>query len=126
MHRLGLSKGALYDGFPMLHSIIFEQPTILSAMNCGFRIDPQTWPLKDTYPSIASKRAQVLTYSENHFLVRLYTFVDIASMFPSFPHFFVLRFCFTCFYFIAAHVLHFFRGMSLKIFITTISASFLS
>ena len=38
MHPLGLSRGAIFDGFPMLHNI-FEQPTILSAMNLGFRID---------------------------------------------------------------------------------------
>jgi hypothetical protein len=67
MHPLGLSKGALKDGFPMLLPL-FSQPTILSAMNNGFKIDARKWPLKGRYPAIASKRAQVLTYSMNHFL----------------------------------------------------------
>lgn len=69
MNGLGLSKGAIVDGFPMLHHI-FDQPTILSALNHGLRVDPRRWPLKDRYPAIASKRAQVLTYSLSHFMVR--------------------------------------------------------
>ena len=69
MNGLGLSKGALFDGFPMLHPI-FNQPSILSAMNDGFNINPRKWPLKDHYPAVASKRAQVLTYSFSHFMVR--------------------------------------------------------
>lgn len=68
MNGLGLSRGAIMDGFPMLHHI-FEQPTILSALNHNLRIDPRKWPLKDKYPAIASKRAQVLTYSLSHFMV---------------------------------------------------------
>lgn len=68
MNGLGLSKGALCDGFPMLHRI-FKQSTILSAMNEGFNVDPRTWPIKDHYPAVASKRAQVLTYSFSHFMV---------------------------------------------------------
>jgi hypothetical protein len=39
-------------------------------VNDGFRINPRRWPLKDHYPAIASKRAQVLTYSFSHFMVR--------------------------------------------------------
>ena len=73
MHPLGLSKGALKDGFPMLLPL-FEQPTIHSAMGHGYKIDPHKWPLKDQYSAIASRRAQVLTYSIRHFLV--------SSIFP--------------------------------------------
>src|SRR6266702_609790 len=73
MHPLGLSKGALKDGFPMLLPL-FEQPTIHSAMDHGHKINPCKWPLKDQYPAIASRRAQVLTYSIRHFLV--------SSIFP--------------------------------------------
>ena len=76
MNGLGLSKGAVVNGFPMLHHI-FEQPTILSALNHGLRVDPRRWPLKDRYPAIASKRAQVLTYSLSHFMVR--TFASVTS-----------------------------------------------
>jgi hypothetical protein len=71
MHPLGLSKGVLKDGFPMLLQL-FTEPTILSAMNAGFPINASNWPLKGRYPSIASKRAQVLTYSSNHFLVSFF------------------------------------------------------
>ncbi|KAH9018519.1 hypothetical protein EDB84DRAFT_1566372 [Lactarius hengduanensis] len=67
MHRLGLSKGSIMDGFPMLLMPLFEQRTISSAMEHGFKIDARHWPLKDKYPAIASKRAQVLTYSIRHF-----------------------------------------------------------
>lgn len=70
MHPLGLSKAALKDGFPMLLPL-FEQPTIRDAMKHGFVIDPRRWPLKNGYPAIASKKAQVLTYSMQHFLVSL-------------------------------------------------------
>ena len=68
MNGLGLSKGAVYDGFPMLHHI-FDLPSLMSAMTNGFQVDPRRWPLKDGYPAIASKRAQVLTYSMAHFMV---------------------------------------------------------
>ena len=68
MNGLGLSKGALVDGFPMLNPI-FKEPSILSAMNKGFNINPRKWPIKDSYPAIASKRAQVLTYSFSYFMV---------------------------------------------------------
>ncbi|KAH9018524.1 hypothetical protein EDB84DRAFT_1442390 [Lactarius hengduanensis] len=37
MHRLGLSKGSMMDGFPMLLMPLFEQPTISSAMEHGFK-----------------------------------------------------------------------------------------
>lgn len=71
MRPLGLSKGALQDGFPMLLPL-FAQPTINSAMLHSFNIDARKWPLKDGYPAIASKRAQVLTYSIKYFLVSLF------------------------------------------------------
>ena len=68
INPLGLSKGVLKDGFPVLLRT-FQQPRIRCAMNSGFMIDPRRWPKKDGYPAIASKKAQVLTYSMNHFLV---------------------------------------------------------
>ena len=68
MHKLGLSKGALKDGFPTLLPL-FNKATIFSAMEDGFKIDRRKWPMKNGYPAIASKRAQVLTYSMNYFLV---------------------------------------------------------
>ena len=74
MHPLGLSKGIIEDGFPVLLRL-FEKPTILSATKHGFKIDPQKWPLKDQYPAVASKRAQILTYSVAHFMVRFLHFL---------------------------------------------------
>jgi hypothetical protein len=71
MHPLGLSRAALADGFPMLLNP-FKQPTIFLALQNGLRIDPSTWPLKDGYPAVASKKAQILTYSLNHFLVCIF------------------------------------------------------
>ena len=68
MHPLGLSRGVLQDGFPILLRG-FEQPSIFLAKEHGFRISPAAWPLKNGYPAVASKRAQILTYSESHFLV---------------------------------------------------------
>lgn len=70
MNPLGLSRGALKDGFPMLQNI-FTKPTILTAMKNGFDIDPRRWPKKDGHPAMSSKRAQVLTYSLGYFMVRL-------------------------------------------------------
>lgn len=70
MNGLGLSKGAVFDGFPMLHPI-FEHPTLMSAKANHYRVDPRAWPLKDGYPAIASKRAQTLTYSLAHFMVSI-------------------------------------------------------
>src|SRR6266571_5945657 len=79
MHPLGLSKGALKDGFPMLLPL-FEQRMIPLAMDHGFNIDPRKWPLKDGYPAIASKRAQVLTYSIKHFLVSSTSFIVTSTV----------------------------------------------
>jgi hypothetical protein len=83
MKPLGLSLGAIMDGFPMLHQKIFEQPTILSAMKSGFRVDARAWPKNPKYPAIASKRSQVLTYSLSHFMVSLiyiYFIIDRFSV----------------------------------------------
>jgi hypothetical protein len=68
MNPLGLSRGVLKDGFPTLLPL-FEQPTMQLAKMHGFRIRPSAWPRKKGYPAMASKRAQVLTYSMEHFLV---------------------------------------------------------
>jgi hypothetical protein len=68
MNRLGLSRGAVVDGFPMLLKL-FKQPTISSAMKDGFDIDARQWPVVKMYPAIASMRTQELTYSMSHFLV---------------------------------------------------------
>ncbi len=50
---------------------VFVEPSISSAMKRGFEIDPREWPLKDGHPAIASRRAQILTYSLEHFMVSL-------------------------------------------------------
>jgi hypothetical protein len=68
MNPLGLSRGVVKDGFPMLHKV-FVQPTVSLAMRRGLEVDARAWPLKDGYPAIASKRAQILTYSLEHFMV---------------------------------------------------------
>jgi len=68
MNGLGLSRGALKDGFPVLLDT-FEHPSILVSKAHGFKIDPKRWPLKNGFPAIASKKAQILTYSDTHFLV---------------------------------------------------------
>jgi len=70
MHPLGLSRGVLKDGFPVLLDL-FDQPSITTAIWHGFNINPSKWPLKDGYPTIASMKAQVITYSINHFLVHV-------------------------------------------------------
>ena len=68
MNPLGLSRGAVSDGFPMLHNI-FIQPSILSAMNFRLVVDPAKWPIYNGYPAIASKKAQIFSYSLSHFMV---------------------------------------------------------
>jgi hypothetical protein len=70
MHSLGLGRAVIKDGFPMIVRL-FEQPMISMAMKQGLHIDARRWPLKDGYPAVASKRAQVLTYSPSHFQVSL-------------------------------------------------------
>ncbi|KAH9022649.1 hypothetical protein EDB85DRAFT_1895171 [Lactarius pseudohatsudake] len=90
MHPLGLSKGVLKDGFPMLLQL-FSQPSIQWAVKFGLIVDPRRWPLqaKNGHPAIASKRAQILTYSMNHFLAYQAKFrishtisVDPPSIYP--------------------------------------------
>jgi hypothetical protein len=81
MRPLGLSRGALVDGFPMLLNP-FQHPEIYLASQHGFQISTKRWPLKAGFPAVASKKAQVLTYSINHFLVRL--FQALSFYFPSF------------------------------------------
>lgn len=70
MDPLGLSKGAMKDGFPVLLNI-FDRP-LLNASKEGFCVDASKWPLKGHYPAVASKRAQVLTYSIKHYMVSIY------------------------------------------------------
>ena len=74
MNPLGLSKGVIKDGFPTLHNI-FVHFTIASAMKQGLDVDPRAWPLKDGYPTIASKRAQILTYLLAHFMVSFFLYI---------------------------------------------------
>jgi hypothetical protein len=73
MNPLFLSKGVLRDGFPALLNV-FARPTISSARSDGFRINRQKWPSKDGYPAVASKRAQILTYSLEHFMVSAWVY----------------------------------------------------
>jgi len=68
MHPLGLSMGILKDGFPTLMPL-FQQGCVFKAAKDGYKISPRLWPCKNGYPAVASKRCQVLTYSEKHFLV---------------------------------------------------------
>ncbi len=81
MHPLGLSRATLIDGFPMLLNP-FHHPTIFLAAKNGFKIDPSAWPLKHGHPAVASKRAQVLTYSINHFFVRLFLSFFLFNSIP--------------------------------------------
>src|SRR5882757_3681087 len=73
MGPLGLSRSALMDGFPMLDVSIFAQTTLLSAMNLEFEIVPRRWPNVDGHPAMASKAAQVFSYSLSHFMVSNFT-----------------------------------------------------
>ena len=70
MHPLGLSRGILKDGSPVLMPS-FEQRSIIDAVKTGFKIDPERWPVKKGYPAVASKRCQELTYNEKHFQVSI-------------------------------------------------------
>ena len=76
MHPLGLSRATLTDGFPMLLNP-FQHPTIFLAIQNGLKVDPSAWPLKNGYPAVASRKAQIFTYSLNHFFVSLlYSFLN--------------------------------------------------
>ncbi|KAH8977123.1 hypothetical protein EDB86DRAFT_3093129 [Lactarius hatsudake] len=66
MRPLGLSRGLIKDGFPMLMPV-FKETNILEAMKRGFQVDDRKWPMKDGYPAIASRKAQEVTYSAQHF-----------------------------------------------------------
>ncbi|KAH9028272.1 hypothetical protein EDB85DRAFT_2147990 [Lactarius pseudohatsudake] len=66
MRPLGLSRGLIKDGFPMLKNV-FKEKNILEAMKRGLQVDDRKWPLKDGYPAIASRKAQEVTYSVQHF-----------------------------------------------------------
>lgn len=49
---------------------VFEQHTIGLAMKNGLRIDPRLWPTSsDGHPNVASKKAQIYSYSLAHFHV---------------------------------------------------------
>jgi hypothetical protein len=78
MKPLGLSMGLVKDEFPMLHKL-FRQSTISLAKKHGFKVDRRAWPLKGRYPAIASKRAQTLTYSVEHFMVSLSFIRDLYN-----------------------------------------------
>lgn len=93
MNPLGLSRGVVKDGYPMLHKV-FQQPSISAAIRHGLEIDRRAWPLKDGYPAIASKRAQVVTYSLEHFMVSLRRerLPFLPFLFFSFPFFSFLFF----------------------------------
>ncbi|KAF8263447.1 hypothetical protein EI94DRAFT_1703978 [Lactarius quietus] len=64
MHPLGLSKGIVEDSSPMLLDTIFEQRPIASAMRTGFKINMRDWPKKDSYPAVASKQVQEVSYMQ--------------------------------------------------------------
>ncbi|KAH8980399.1 hypothetical protein EDB86DRAFT_2835364 [Lactarius hatsudake] len=66
MKPLGLSQGLIKDGFPMLFPV-FKEKNILEAMKRGFQVDERKWPLKNGHPAIASRKAQEVTYSVQHF-----------------------------------------------------------
>src|SRR6266436_4431341 len=87
MNPLGLSRGALIDGFPMLHDV-FSCPSISHAIDNHFKIGLRAWPLKDGYPAIAFRRAQVLTYSLDYFMVSPSFLIHLPSSFPTLFSFF--------------------------------------
>lgn len=68
MGPLGLSRGLITDGFPVLLQT-FPEKALTKARDAGFAVDPRKWPTKDGHPAVASKRAQELTYSLSHFMV---------------------------------------------------------
>src|ERR1700761_2591284 len=68
MDPLGLSRGAIKDGFPVLLNIFDKD--LVTASREGFCIDANKWPIKGRHPAVASKRAQILNYSTKHYMVR--------------------------------------------------------
>ncbi len=73
IHPLSLSRATLTDGFPMLLNP-FQYPTVFLAIQNSLKIDPSAWPLKNGYPAVTSRKAQIFTYSLNHFFVSLLYF----------------------------------------------------
>ncbi|KAI9430746.1 hypothetical protein H4582DRAFT_2086078 [Lactarius indigo] len=66
MRPLGLSQGLIKDGFPMLMPV-FKERNLLEAAKRGLHVDERRWPMKDGHPAIASRKAQEVTYSLQHF-----------------------------------------------------------
>ena len=91
MAPLWLSLSAIADGFPMLAQI-FKHQSLVSARDNGFQVKLAKWPLKGGHPAVASKRAQVVTYSMSHFMVSFHSSqithsIHISShLFPLFSH----------------------------------------
>ena len=92
MNPLYLSRAVIKDGFPMLCKV-FIQSMISSAMKHGFEIDRRDWPLKDGYPAIALRRAQILTYSLDYFMVRLFFIITVLYTFYLRLHFILSFHC---------------------------------
>jgi len=86
MNPLCLSRAVIKDGFPMLCKV-FIQSMISSAMKHGFEIDRRDWPLKDGYPAIALRRAQILTYSLDYFMMHLFFITTVLYTFYLRLHF---------------------------------------
>src|SRR6266699_6405857 len=86
MNPLCLSRAVIKDGFPMLCKV-FIQSMISSAMKHGFEIDRRDWPLKDGYPAISLRRAQILTYSLDYFMVHLFFITTVLYTFYLRLHF---------------------------------------
>ncbi|KAH8978533.1 hypothetical protein EDB86DRAFT_2836679 [Lactarius hatsudake] len=49
------------------NAALFKEKNILEAMKRGFQVDERKWPLKNGHPAIASRKAQEVTYSVQHF-----------------------------------------------------------
>lgn len=84
MDPLGLSRGAIKDGFPVLLNIFDKD--LVTASKEGFCIDANKWPIKGHYPAVASKQAQTLNYSINHYMVRNSLHYYLLYKLPIAPH----------------------------------------
>lgn len=75
MHPLWLSRGIIDQGMPSLSPILSP---VLQSTNVPV-IDSSIWPDGGggRFPAIASKRAQILTYGEGHYAVRIYISIII-------------------------------------------------
>jgi hypothetical protein len=69
MHPLFISRGIIDQGMPTFKQIYGQSVTVSASDPLFFK--ENQWPLaKDMkYPAIASKRGQILTYGEPHYLV---------------------------------------------------------